>query len=167
MSAAKGESEGQLGTHRQAMNKRESLYLIFGDGSRRRGPATCVGRGLYRLGWTPLAATAEDEGIEVYWGDVIKAEPTAKGRHRFVRVVERGPFEHSGYVVGPSFLKSTYFDVFAAALETAGGLWEVPINGWLLTHVPKGSSFDVAEELSRERIRAYQAGVIDAPPNSD
>jgi hypothetical protein len=52
-------------------------------------------------------------------------------------------------------------------LEAAGGSWEVPINGWLLTHLPAGSSFDVAEQLLRERQRAYQAGVVDAPPSSD
>ena len=149
------------------MNEPESLDLTFEDGGRQRGPVTCVGLGLYRLGWTLLFATVEDEDLEVYWGDVIEVEPTAEGRHRFVRVVERGPFEHQGYVVGPAFLQSTYFEVFAAALETAGGSWEVPINGWLLIHLPRGSSFDVGEELLRERIRAYQAGVTDAPPNSD
>jgi hypothetical protein len=122
---------------------------------------------LYRLGWTPFCATVEDEDVEVYWGDVIEVEPTADGRHLFVRVVERGPFDHAGYVVGPAFLQSTYFEVFATALETAGGSWEVLINGWLLTHVPTGGSFDVAEQLLRERIRAFQAGVRDAPPNLD
>ena len=103
------------------MNEPESLFLTFGGGSRQRGPVTCVGRGLYRLGWTPLFATVEDEDVEVYWGDVIEVEPTADGRHRFVRVVERGPFDHSGYVVGPAFLTSEYFDVFAAALERVLG----------------------------------------------
>jgi len=53
----------------------------------------------------------------VYWGDVIEVEPTADGRHRWLRVVERGPFDHSGYMVGPTFLQSTYFDIFATALE--------------------------------------------------
>jgi hypothetical protein len=149
------------------MNEPESLSLTFGEGSRQEGPATCVGRRLYRLGWTPLFATVEDEDVEMHWGDVIEVEPTADGRNRFVRVVERGPFDHSDYVVGPAFLQSTYFDVFATALETVGGSWEVPINGLLLTHVPTGGSFDVGEQLLRERIRAFQAGVRDAPPNSD
>ena len=94
-------------------------------------------------------------------------EPTADDRQRFVRIVARGPFEHLGYVVGPAFLQSPYFDVFTNALETARGSWEVLINGWLLAHVPIGSSFDVDEELLRERIRAYEAGVRDEPPNSD
>lgn len=148
------------------MNEPESLDLTFGEGSLQRGPVTCVGRGLYRLGWTPLFATVDDEDVEVYWGDVIEVEPTAEGRHRFVRVVERGLFERSGYVVGPAFLQSTYFDVFATALKNAGGSCEVPINGWLLAHVPIGGSFDVAEQLLCERIRARQAGVRDGP-NSD
>ena len=103
----------------------------------------------------------------MYRGDVIEAEPTTEGGHRFVRVVERGRFEHAGFVVGPAFLESCYFEAFAAALEAAGGSWEVPINGWLLLHVPMGSSFDLAEELFRERVRAYQAGVVDVLPNSD
>jgi len=147
------------------MNEPESLCLIFGEGSRERGPVTCVGRGLYRLGWSPFVAAAED--TEVYRDDVIEAAPTAEGWYRFVRVVERGPFEHSGFVVGPAFLSSEYFDVFAAALEATGGSWEVPINGWLLIHVPRGSSFDAAEQLFRERLRAYGSGVVDSLPNSD
>jgi hypothetical protein len=147
------------------MNEPKSLCLTFGEGSREEGPVACVSPGCYRLGWTPLVAGFED--IEVYQGDVIEAEPTTEGCHRFVRVVERGRFEHPGFVVGPAFLESGYFDAFAAALEAAGGSWEVPINGWLLTHLPAGSSFDVAEQLFRERQRAYQAGVVDAPPSSD
>jgi hypothetical protein len=144
------------------MNEPESLYLTF-EGSDEQGPVSCVDRGLYRLGWTPLAA-AEDEDVEVYWGDVIEVEPTADGRHKFLRVVERGPFEHSGYVVGPAFLQSGHFGVFAAALETNGGSWEVPFNGWLLIHVPTGSSFDAAGVLFRERVRAHRAGIVDSPP---
>ena len=70
-------------------------------------------------------------------------------------------------MVGLAFLESGYFDAFAAALEAAGGSWEVPINGWLLTHVPARSSFDAIEQLFRQRVRAYQAGVVDAPPNTD
>src|SRR5215831_2651274 len=146
------------------MNESESLCLTFREGSRERGPVTCVGPGLYRLGWTPMVAATEN--VEVYRDDVIEAEPTAEGWHRFVRVVERGAFEHSGHVVGPTFLASEYFDVFAAALEATGGSWEVPINGWLLIHVPRGSSFDAAEQLFRERLRAYGSGVVDSLPNS-
>ena len=147
------------------MNETESLCLTFGEGSREEGPVSFVSHGCYRLGWTPIVAAFED--IEVYQGDVIEAEPTTDGCHRFVRLVEQGRFEHPGFVVGTAFLESGYFDTFAAALEAAGGSWEVPINGWLLTHVPAGSSFDVAEQLFRQRVRAYQAGVVDAPPNTD
>jgi hypothetical protein len=84
-----------------------------------------------------------------------------------VRVVERGPFKHESCVVGPAFLESGSFEAFAAALEAAGGFWEVPINGWLLTHLPVGNSFDVDEQLFRERVRAYQAGVVDISQTSD
>ena len=147
------------------MTELESLCLTFGEGSREQGPVTCVAPGFYRLGWTPLSAGFED--VEVYQGDVIEAEPTAEGCHRFVRVVEHGPFKHPGFVVGPAFLESGYFGAFAAALEAAGGSWEVPINGWLLTHVPTGSSFDVTEHLFHQRVLAYQAGIVDAPPNAN
>jgi hypothetical protein len=137
----------------------------FGEGSQEKGPVTCVSPGCYRLGWTPLVAAFED--IEVFQGDVIEAEPTSEGTHRFVRVVERGRFEHSDFVVGPAFLESRYFDAFAAALEAAGGSWEVPVNGWLVTHVPTESPFDLDEQLFRERVRAYQAGIVDVLPDSD
>ena len=147
-----------------ALSEPESLCIAFG-GSEEEGPATCVSPGCYRLGWTPW--TADVGEIELYYGDVIEAELTADGSYRFVRVAERGPFEHKGWVVGPAFLESAYFDAFAAALEGAGGRWEVPMSGWLLTHAPVGSSFDVDEQLFRERARAYQAGVVDAPTTSE
>src|SRR5262249_3813058 len=101
------------------MSELESLRLAFGEGSREEGPVTCVAPRIYRLGWTPLSAGFEDVD-EVYRGDVIEAEPTADGCHRFVRVVERGDFEHPGFVVGPAFLESRYFGAFADALEAAG-----------------------------------------------
>jgi hypothetical protein len=64
---------------------------------------------------------------------------------------------------GPPRFRRRNSDAFAAALEAAGGSCEVPIDGWLLTHVPEGSSFDVDEQLFRERVRAHQAGIVDAP----
>jgi len=147
------------------MNEPESLSLVFDEGSQEEGPVTCLSPGLYRLGWTPFVAAFED--IEVYFGDVIEAEPTANGCHRFVRVAERGAFVHDSWVVGPAFLESDYFDDFTTALQGAEGVWEVLIDGWLLTHIPIGSSFDVGEELFRRRVRALESGVVDALPTAD
>lgn len=162
------------------MDDAQSLHLVFDGGSRERGPATCVAPNVYRLGWSPFAAVFEE--IELFFGDVIQVERMTDGsdgfagaggilrieraaepRYRFVGVVERGPFVHHGFVVGPAFLASTYFETFAAALRSAGGLWEVPFNGWLVVHLPTGSPFDVAGELLRQREQAVQAGVVDRP----
>lgn len=140
------------------MSEPESMDIAFEDGLRSEGPVTCVSPGLVRLGWTPLFTE-----IEAYFGDVVEVERTTDGSHRFVRIVERGSFAHEGWVVGPAFLGSDYFEAFVIALEAAGGVWEVPVNGYLLTHVPVGSTFDVDEQLYRERVRAYQAGIVDTP----
>ena len=59
------------------------------------------------------------------------------------------------------------FNDFATALQAAEGVWEVSIDGWLLTHIPIGSSFNVDEELFRQRVKAAEAGVHDTLPTSD
>ena len=143
----------------------ELLLIDFGGGLQIEGPVTAVSPQCYRLDYTPWPACVDD--VELWFGDLIEVAPTDVDRHRFIRVIDRGAFEHESYVVGPAFLDSEYFTAFAAALESAGGSWEVPINGWLLTHLPSDVRFNVDEVLMRERVRAYEAGVVDPPPSVD
>ncbi len=146
------------------MHDTEIVVIDF-DGVRVRGPAHRVSEDVYRLAWTPWAAGFAD--IEVNLGDVVETVPAEHGYRRFTRVVKRSDHSHQGWVVGPAFLGSGFFAAFAAALEANGGTWEVPIGGWLLTHVPADSSFDVGTELGRQMDRACVAGVVASSISAD
>ncbi|MFN7914489.1 MAG: hypothetical protein U0Q55_04055 [Vicinamibacterales bacterium] len=135
------------------MGDTEIVGIDFG-GVRARGPAHRVSEGVYRLAYSPWAANFAD--IELYVGDVIETEVAEHGWRRFTRVVERSDYTHAGTVVGPTFLESDSFVAFVTALQAAGGTWEVPINGWLLTHVPPNCPFDVYRELDHQ-IQAFIA----------
>ena len=125
------------------MEESRTVRLSFAEGESETVYVTELAVNYFRLEQTPI--TGADE--QVYLGDTIEATLQADGTYHFEHVVERAPLQHYSWVVPEFFVKSMQYREYGAAVENAGGSWEGLMGGWLLVHIPDGSTFDADTEL--------------------
>ncbi len=124
----------------------EIVWISFAEGEKGNVLVTTLGANTHRLEWTiiPIVPTPE-----LYWGDVIETTAQADGTLRFLRIVSRGSFRHSMFLLSQAFLDSAEFTTFCNAVDNAGGKWERVMGGLVFVHIPDSSSFNAEVELER------------------
>ena len=101
------------------------------------------------LGLFLAAKDHEDRSTFPRLGDSIETVAKSDGSFEYVRVTSRGPFRHYERMLSPQLLFSPSLYEFLANLRSVGGHWLLFMSGFLVTSVPKNSSFDFEEQLSR------------------
>lgn len=113
--------------------RRESPFeatLHLADGSI-EGPLlmSLVGPNLYRLEESTLLS-------EVFYHDVVEAEPQPDGSLRFLRVVNTSGLTQTFWFVPKGFSEAFTVSEILANVMAVGGNWELTFGGFLAVHLP-------------------------------
>lgn len=126
------------------MSESVTIRLRFDELGHEDAEVVEVAPNWFRVEHTPLFPTEP-----VYRGDIIEVERLPDGTCRFVRIVEPSPLQHFTWMVPRSFVESSEYEAFGAAVEAVGGAWEGIMGGVLHVHVPPEHVAAIASELDR------------------
>ena len=122
------------------MAEKQTLEIVYPDGSREGLLVSSVGPNLYRLEESSLLG-------EAVFGDIIEAEPTPDGSLQFKRVASASDMNTVSCLLTPGQMNAPGLQPLLDRVMSLGGNWERAMDGVLLVHLPRSVHLDIEAEI--------------------
>ncbi len=122
------------------MAEKQTLEIVYPDGSSEGLLVSSVGPNLYRLEESSLLG-------EAVFGDVIEAEPAQDGSLQFKRVASASDMNTVSCLLTAEQINALGLQPLLDRVMSLGGNWERAMDGVLLVHLPRSVHLDVEAEI--------------------
>jgi hypothetical protein len=122
------------------MAEKQTLEILYADGSSEGLLVSPVGTNLYRLEESSLLG-------EAAFGDVIEAEPTPEGGLLFKGVAASSEMTTVNCVLTSEQMNAPGLQPLLDRIMSLGGNWERALDGLLMIHLPKSVHLNVEAEV--------------------
>lgn len=118
------------------MNQKQTIEVVYPDGSTEGLIMTAVGPRLFRLEESSILG----EGV---FGDVVEGDLDEEGRLRFRRVATASTMKTVSCFLTADQMNAPGLSSLLEQVQVLGGNWEQALGGILLVHLPQSADLDV------------------------